>query len=187
MKAICTPTRDQLYAGFTYDLVNLIKVSPETIFTITQGTLLANLRELLAKTCVENNITHLLFIDSDMRFPPDTMERLVKRDCDIIGANCKQRTQDEWTARKDGKFIDSFGKKGIEEVDTLGFGVTLIKTSVFKKMAEPWFSTPWDGTKHVGEDVYFCTMARIAGFKIMVDHDLSKEIKHAGLVEFGIK
>jgi hypothetical protein len=130
--------------------------------------------------------SHVLFIDSDMRFPSDTLERLLKHDVDIVGANCVQRTQKQFTARKNGEFVSSIGKTGIEEVDTLGFGVTLIKAEVFEKMEEPWFHTPFDGNKHVGEDVYFSTMAGKNGYKIYIDHDLSQHIKHAGLVEFGM-
>ena len=36
-----------------------------------------------------------------------------------------------------------------------------------------------------GEDVYFCTMARVHGFEVWVDHDLSKEVTHIGQFEYG--
>lgn len=186
MIAICTPTRDTVNAGFAYDLISLLRRTSEAIWTVSQGTLLCNLRGLLVKTALSNGASHILFIDSDMRFPDDTLNQLLLRDKDIIAANCKQRTQNEWTARKDETFISSQNKTGVEIVDTVGMGVTLITRKVFETIPEPWFATPWDGTKHVGEDIYFCEMARRAGFTINIDHDLSQQVRHAGLVEFGI-
>lgn len=186
MVAVCTPTRDTLLAGFTFDLVELVKYTPEASFYLAQGSILPNLRALLARTAMQNNATHVLFIDSDMRFPKDTVERLAKHNKPVIGANCSQRTQVQTTARKNDEFVNSKGQRGIEEVESVGMGVTLINMSVFRQLKEPWFSMPWDGKKHVGEDVFFCKFAREHGFQIFIDHDLSHDVKHAGLIEFGI-
>jgi len=183
MIAVCTPTRDTIQGSTTFDLVNLCRVSKEAIFTVSFGSLLSNVRLLLAKTAMDNKCSHVLFIDSDMRFPQDSLKRLLSRRQDIIGANCKQRTQDAWTARRKGEFVSSATKEGIEEVDILGFGVTLISAKVFHSLEQPWFGNPFDGTKLLGEDVYFCTKAKEAGYKIYADHDLSHEVKHIGAVE----
>lgn len=188
MILIATPTKDMVNAGFAYDLANLISWTPSAVFSIAQGSILPNVRELLANTAIQNKATHIMFIDSDMRFPADIVKNLMKRNLDIVGANCKQRTRDEWTARKDGEFIGSQDEKGVEEIDTIGMGATLIRIGVFEKMVEPYFSMPWDDKekKHVGEDVYFCMKAKEAGFKIFIDHDVSQKVKHAALIEFGL-
>jgi hypothetical protein len=75
---------------------------------------------------------------------------------------------------------------GIEEVGSIGMGVMLIKRKVFEALTEPWFETPWRNDKrgYVGEDVFFCRKAQAAGFKIYIDHDVSKEIGHIGTFEF---
>ena len=36
----------------------------------------------------------------------------------------------------------------------------------------------------VGEDVYFCKLARERGFDVFVDHDLSKDCGHVGMLEY---
>lgn len=188
MHLVATPARMTVNAGFCADLTELLKSSQSANFAIFEGSILQNLRGQAAKLAIKCGASHLLFIDSDMRFPHDTLKRLLSHNVYIIGANCKQRTRDEWTARKDGQFISSVGKQGIEEVDTIGMGVTLIRTDAFRSLPEPWFSTPFDGKleKHVGEDVYFCELARDAGISIFIDHDLSQHVRHAGLVEFGV-
>lgn len=182
MIVIATPSRDKVEATFTYDLVQLIQNTKDVVFAVSLGTYLQNLRTSLVKQAVLSGATHILFIDSDMRFPNDTVERLLKHNKDIVGANCRQRTQNEWTARKDDKFISSDNKTGLEEVDTLGFGVTLIKLDVFGE--QPWFAMPFHEEKFIGEDVFFSHYAKEKGFKIWIDHDLSQEIKHTGIKEF---
>ncbi len=186
MKVIATPARDTVLAGFAYDLAQLIRHSSDAIFATAQGSILSNLRSTLAQTSLDNGASHILFIDSDMRFPPDTLERLLIHDKPIIGANCRQRNSPKFTARKNDDFISSSGKTGIEQVDSIGFGVTLIVAEVFHRMRKPWFSMPWDGTKHCGEDIYFCKRAQEMGLSVYIDHDLSQQVKHSGLVEFGI-
>ena len=190
MIAICTPTRESVLAGFVYDLVNLTRAYPDSIFTISTGTYLSNLRTLLARTAVDNGVSHVLFIDSDMKFPPDTIKRLLEDDKDIVGANCASRTYQAVTARLGGEYVDSWGPgHKLREVDSIGFGVTMIKAEVFKQLDEPWFAMPWvmDEKKHVGEDIFFCKMAQNAGFHVWVDNELSKEVKHVGLYEYEVK
>ena len=188
MIGIFTPTKDFVTAGFNFDLAQLIRYDVNTVYVLTQGTYLGNLRNGAAETALKHGLSHVLFIDSDMRFPPDTAMRLANRKAAIIGANCKQRSRNITTAVRNGEFIPSEGRTGLELVDTLGMGVTMIDVNVFNKIPKPWFHTPWDASsnKQVGEDVYFCTEARKKGFLTFVDHDLSKEVRHSGMVEFAI-
>jgi hypothetical protein len=168
--------------SFAFDLVQLVKNSPETFFVVSQGTLLPNQRTELVRQSIAAHASHILFIDSDMRFPADGLDRLLANGQDIIGANCKHRQADKWTAGV-ATLKDS---KGIEQVEQIGFGFTLIRVEVFIKMPQPWFATPYDGQKFVGEDIFFCAKAEDAGHEIYIDHDLSKEIQHTGNKDFGV-
>lgn len=179
MICIATPTRDVVQGGFAFDLVNLVKHSTDTFFVVSRGTLLPNQRTQLVKSALQGHASHILFIDSDMRFPEDTLEQLLADGKDIVGANCKHRQANKWTGG-----VTSKGKKGMQEVTQLGFGVTLIRTEVFIKMPEPWFATPYDGEKFVGEDVFFCYKAKEAGYKVWIDHDLSQNVKHTGSKDY---
>jgi len=51
----------------------------------TQGYTIAENRTVIAVGALRNKSDYLLFIDDDMTFPPDTLDRLIKRDKDIIG------------------------------------------------------------------------------------------------------
>ncbi len=178
MIAICTPARDTIQAGTAFDLIQLIKYSPDTLFTISQGTLLPNQSTELVRRSIEAHVSHVLFIDSDMRFPPNTLEILLSHQKMIIGANCKHRQANKWTAN-----ISSKDKQGIVEVKSLGFGVTLIRTDIFFRIAQPWFGTPFDGDKFIGEDIFFCHKLKDIGIPIFIDHDLSQRVKHIGSIE----
>ena len=196
--AVCTPARDMVHTMYSYDLVNM--VSYHTINTndavslkISQGTLIANQRAELSLDAMAEGCTHILFIDSDMRFPQDMIERLLKHDLDIVATNCARRrmptgpTAQLYKENGERELVWTMPEStGLQEVGSVGMGVMMIKREVFEALAEPWFETPWrmDKRGYIGEDVFFCQKAAAAGFKIWIDHDVSKEIGHIGTFEF---
>jgi hypothetical protein len=185
---IATPTRDSVTAGTTGDLIRLCRRHPDARWIAALGIYIAHLRESSASAAVQAGASHVLFIDSDMRVPEDTIDRLVAHDCDIVGANYVQRTMpDWWVSRLCGSTVSSLGKRGLERVDSTGFGVMLIRTDVFRRLPQPWFSTPFDGKTYLGEDVAFCQQATAAGLSVMIDHDLSQHVRHTGAIEYGVE
>jgi hypothetical protein len=196
--AVCTPARDMVHTMFTYDLVNMVanhtlNTNDAISLKISQGTLIANQRAELCLDAMREKCTHVLFIDSDMRFPHDMIERLLQHDLDIVATNCARRrmptgpTAQIYKDNGERELVYTMPEStGLQEVGSVGMGVMLIKANVFAKLAEPWFETPWrhDKRGYIGEDVFFCKKARDAGFKIWIDHDVSKEIGHIGMFEF---
>lgn len=187
--AIVTPSRDLVHAAYTYDLAELLRRDPTVRYGMSWGSMLGNLRHAMVKGALSNGATHVLMIDSDMRFPPDTLERLLAHDVDIVGANYVARGGQENTARySDGSYVPSTDRTGLEPVHVVGCGVVLIAARVFRALDPPWFPTPWDeeSEQHVSEDVWFCAQARKAGFQPYVDHDLSRQVKHVFWDEHGL-
>jgi len=196
--AVATPARDMVHTMFTYDLVNMVanhtlNTNDAISLKISQGTLIANQRAELCLDAMREKCTHVLFIDSDMRFPHDMIERLLQHDLDIVATNCARRrmptgpTAQIYKENGERELVYTMPEStGLQEVGSVGMGVMLIKANVFAKLAEPWFETPWrhDKRGYIGEDVFFCKKAREAGFKIWIDHDVSKEIGHIGMFEF---
>jgi hypothetical protein len=187
-----------VHTMFTYDLVNMVanhtlNTNDAISLKISQGTLIANQRAELCLDAMREKCTHVLFIDSDMRFPHDMIERLLQHDLDIVATNCARRrmptgpTAQIYKENGERELVYTMPEStGLQEVGSVGMGVMLIKANVFAKLAEPWFETPWrhDKRGYIGEDVFFCKKARDAGFKIWIDHDVSKEIGHIGMFEF---
>jgi hypothetical protein len=117
---------------------------------------------------------------------------LLKHDQPIVAANCARRRMPTGPTAQN---YDAEGKRqavytmpestGLEEVGSIGTGIMLIKREVFEGMSEPWFDMPWQTSRgYMGEDVFFCKKAQELGYKIYIDHDVSKEIGHIGTFEF---
>ena len=192
--AVCMPAMDFIHTSLLTDMIRLMHHSMSTCAgfhpIVVRDTILQRSRTVLANAALENErVSHVLFVDTDMHFPPDVAERLIKHDKDIIGVNYRHRRPGvDSTARGlDDQWVDSGSREGIEQVLHTGTGMLLVKRQVFEKLPKPWFETTYR-EKHddwMGEDVFFCTMARVHGFDIWVDHDLSKEVTHIGQFEYG--
>jgi len=197
--AICLPCRDQVNTGFAYDLAVLTANWSAThipeggklyVFT-SMGTLIANQRQELVLEAMQAGCSHILFLDTDMRFPKDTLDRLMAHDEPIVAANYATRRMPVKTVA----FSSDQGwdcvyttpeSEGLEEVHSVGMGVMLIKREVFEKMELPWFHLGYSMKTHSfsGEDIFFCRSARKHGFKVLIDHGLSKQVKHIGSFEY---
>jgi len=199
--AICVPCRDTVMTGFAFDLAKLCAYEGVTrcaeggslLIYQVPGTLIFNQRERLAEEALKDGADAILWVDSDMRFPKDALRILLSRELPIVGVNATTRrfpiqatALDVCPETKDLVKVDSKGKEGLEQVMGVGFGMVLIRKEVFEKVEKPWFwfdKTAKGGT--IGEDIYFCAKAYDAGFDTIVDHDLSKHIRHIGTYEYG--
>lgn len=197
--AICVPCRDSVMSGFCFDLAKLVgyhsrNTKDEIQIYQMPGTLIFHQREKLAKEALEGGADAILWIDSDMRFPSDTLERLLSHNVSICGVNATTRREPIMPTALDLEMVDgnpvfqkveTRGKEYVEEVSAVGFGVTLTRREVFEKMPQPWFDILWtDAGGIIGEDVHFCIKAQDFGIKTYVDHVLSPYIKHIGTKEY---
>ena len=196
--AVCTPARDMVHTNYTYCMVNMVayhtlNTTDAVSLKILLGTLIQNQRADLCLDAMREGCSHILFIDSDMTFPQDMIGRLLAHDVDIVAANCARRRMPTGPTAQN---YDENGKRqpvytmpesiGLEEIGSVGTGIMLIKREVFQGMNEPGFDMPWeyDNRGYMGEDVFFCKKAQELGFKVYIDHDVSKEIGHIGTFEF---
>ena len=157
-----------------------------------RGSLIAYQRENLAEQALESEATHFLWLDSDMRFPPNLSHLLFKHDLPIVACNYVKRKIPAMPNSKDlnGKLIaTNRDSRGLVEAISAGFGVVLMKREVFEKVPKPWFDQVWfekDGKlEMMGEDVFFFQKARkVAGIPLYVDHSASQKISHIGTFEY---
>lgn len=197
---ICVPTRDLWKCEFGQSVCNMVgrchidhtrPLQDFRVYTnvsIASGSGIAELRNILVNKAIKyEETTHILFVDDDQMFPADSIHQLAKHDLPIVAANIVRK---ESNPRTNSKKIDSPdciftlpNSTGLEEVESVGTGMMLIKREVFEALKEPYFF--YDVEKNVGEDVNFCRKARDAGFKIYIDHDLSKDVKHVGHFYWG--
>lgn len=196
--SICVPARETVNTGFSYDLAMLTarfygSAKEGTAFNLNfiNGTLIADQRTKLIEMSLKQGATHILFLDSDMRFPSNLVGKLARHDKDIIACNyATRRLPVKTVAFKDFStlsYIYSIDKTGLEECDAVGMGAMLIKADVFKKLAYPWFQIHYlpNARMWAGEDMFFCQLAKAGGYQIWIDHDTSKDVRHIGSFEFG--
>ena len=157
------------------------------ILIAENGYTIAENRNYIAVQALNNNSDYLLFIDDDMTFPPDLLDKLIASQKDIIGVAYHSRGSSAKIkvvpgdimsiAEVDkGKYINLETEtdpkyKYVFECYATGTGIILIKCDVFKKIPQPWFEFTYfeNGKCKEGEDWNFCLKAKEAGFKIWTD------------------
>lgn len=169
---IGVPCSDTIKSRTAFSLLNLDKGDFETRFVFQMGCDIAHNRNKLAMMAIEEDFTHVLFVDSDMVFNPDMLIKLLKHDKDIIAVPYNKRRLPRESVVSPLETKD-FGKnipQGLFEVAAAGTGLMLIKTEVFHALNYPFFDFSYrDVMTRIGEDVHFCEMARKEGFSIWVD------------------
>ena len=131
----------------------------------------------------------ILFLDSDMTPPPETIPRLLATGHDIVSAVCVKRkppyhpcvgTYDaDGTSRP---LSDFGGPQAVQEVDWAGTACLLVRRRVLEALSPPWFEADVDGT---GSDTDFCAKARAGGFKIYCDTRVW--VGHVGTVSIDLE
>lgn len=187
------PTRDTVPASFALDLAQLYAFTrehgPWTSVTMgfMQSTYVHVGREAVLAGALERQATHVLWLDTDMAFPPDTAIRLAQHNRPIVACNCVMRDPRLlFTAKRDGQRIETRPESsGLESVDVVGPAVMLMRTDVVAALERPWFVHGRNAAgEDIGEDVMFCRKLKAIGQDIYIDHDLSKEIGHIGQYAF---
>ncbi|MFM0151438.1 hypothetical protein [Paraburkholderia sediminicola] len=193
--AICVPSNDMVHADFAMCLAALAFSAKVPIAILNaKGSLVVTNRNTLVDEAARLDCEWLLFLDSDLLFPRDTIARLLAHGKDIVGATyCKRVPPYEVLGRTiDGGRLEA--ASGLVEVSGLPTGCLLVRRSVFEHLSRPYFRTPAhedgevDGMPaHIeGEDYYFCRVAREAGFSVWLDVDLTMQTGHIGQHVFAI-
>lgn len=167
MITVGIPTNRQLRTSTVLSLLQL-KTRRKLQYVIeTEGFTVEDNRNKIAEQAL--NSTHLLFIDDDMVFEPDLLDRLVALKKDIVGVNSKNR-QGGQTVILEGIRSRPVPHKPFA-ADVVGTGIMLINTKVLKQLPKPWFKMERekDGKVKTGEDAYFCLQAKKAGFEVWCD------------------
>lgn len=193
--SILVPTRDMVHSHFTFSLINLVKTMTElgidTYTFFDSSTILLNQRERLIEKAREINSDYVLWLDSDMMFPSTVAVRLLEHNKDIVACNYMRRSLPLKTvAYTDVYDWDSWvpmsPQDELVEVQGIGMGCMLMKTSVFDQLEKPYFEFRYkeDTQDWYGEDFVLLHKLRNNNYKIYVDTILSMDIKHVGTYAF---
>jgi len=137
----------QVPASMVSSLLQLRKPCP-CAFMIVERQMIDTARNGIVMEALKNGVTHLLMIDDDNPIPPDTLEKLLEDDKDIVIAPILSRNpnakgvhdlcafySEEVEGIKLYKHIEQFRDDGyLHKIDGGGTGCMLIKIEVLAKL-----------------------------------------------------
>jgi hypothetical protein len=198
---ICVPVLGDVKSGSSFSMTQAAlffaqaksDVAKYIDIQMVKSSNLVENRHILVSRALAFGATHMLFWDADIKAPADCIIRLVNHHLPIVAVNyAKKEPEARPTAYLDtdtytGPCWTQKQHTGLQAVTSCGFGLMLIETQVFEKLSPPFFEMKQfgqHGLKTETEDVYFCHKAIDAGFDVVIDHDLSKEVAHLGDWEY---
>lgn len=151
-------------------------------------------REACMRDAIQANADFLVFIDTDMVFPPDAVDRLLAHGKDVIGANYYEKRLPLVSTVKlfgtdgemadDGKFVQQEMPPEPFRCAGLGAGLMAIRVSrVAALMAAPYFAFADRKGQRMGEELSFCERARHAGLEVWCDPTIP--VLHVGEFPYG--
>lgn len=192
---IAIPSMETVPMAFCMSLAKLRRAG-NTIIGNIQGSLVYSARNDLARKAIELEADQVLWLDSDMTFHPDLLERMTqiseKNNIDFLTAVCYRR---KWPYSPclfdrldyDGKKVSFTQIMSTPEdrikVGGCGMAVCLMKTDVIMSVSAKFQGRMFDPILGMGEDVSFCWRARECGYEIWADP--SFEIGHVGSMIVG--
>ena len=161
-----------------------------------KGSLLPNSRLEALNMAKKVKATHLLYLDTDHTFPPDLIHQLLMPNKDVIAANCVTKSiPSNTTARlynaEDPRgtivYSDEGAEPNLQQVWRVGTGVMMLSKKAFGQLNHDCFAVEYkaDRDSYQGEDWTLCERLEKAGVPIYVDHALSRQIGHLGILDYG--
>lgn len=172
-----------IMASSTAHAISCAIIGDDTIkdFLIYKGCDIVSARTWLVREALKTDATHLLFVDSDVRFGHDAIKRLVAHNKDIVGVEYNKR---KFPLEKVTQPLTEASETELYQGKVLGTGLMLINLGIFrnanKPMQEPWFNFGRDsqGRLVLGEDAWFVNTARDAGYESWIDPTI--KVAHLG-------
>lgn len=143
----------------------------------SEGYTIAENRTYTAVKAVNNGSDYLFFVDDDMTFEPDYLDKLIAHDKDIVGGAYPSRMENSprlvYRSMDDVVDVSKTPLTELTKVVAKGTALMLIKIKVFS-MPRPWFHFTYNeqGMCTEGEDWFFCRKAGEHGFETWVDPTL---------------
>lgn len=192
---IAIPCMDTVPVEFMSSMINLRK-NEDTYYAVNIGSLIYDSRNSFVATAINKGYDRVLWLDSDMVFEADLLERLSAdmdaHDLDYVcGLYFKRKLPTSPVIYKAITYRNEPGKPVIAkaeayrdypvcelfEVAGSGFGAVLTKTEMLKTVWER-FGPPFDPIQQLGEDLAFCYRAGQLGLKMWCDSSVI--VGHSG-------
>jgi len=163
---------------------------PDWVYFRANTGSIEEMRNEIVKSAMASACSHLIMMDADQVYPPETIPRLLSHNLPVVGALVHRRWPPFDPIIYKGEInsyvgIEEWEKDSLIEVDATGTGCILYSMEVFENTQKPWFqsrSNIVDSANHpIGEDIGFCSELRKSGYKIFVDTSIT--IGHLSEIE----
>lgn len=188
------PTMGTVPVRFMASLLAM-KRAGDVEFEVTDHSLIYDARNRIAKLAIDEGFDRVLWLDSDMVFSPDLMERLSERldqGREFVSALYFKRKQPpepviyrDCCLREDenGKPVPSavvyrdFPENALFEIAGSGFGAVMTTVQLLKDVYEA-YGLPFSPAGGLGEDLSFCARVSELGQKMWCDSSI--QLGHVG-------
>lgn len=186
------PTMGSVPTNVVRSIISLTKKHPEYTYAFSENSLVYDARNGMADIAITYGFDYLMFIDSDIVFREDAVDKLIEHNADVCtGVYYSRRDDHEPLIFSEIKPRTLFHKAKLtkvkevlpyQQIEACGMGFCLIKTDVLKKIKKR-HKTPFEPIKGMGEDYSFCYKCKKHGIKIYADGDIT--LFHIGKKEYG--
>lgn len=193
---VAIPCMDMMHTRFVGSCLAMRKTG-EVAFSLTESSLIYDARNTLAQKAVSEGFDRVLWLDSDMTFSPDLLERFSERlDTGlefVSGLYFRRREpiapvifKECGSYEKDGNPVP-FAKaytdypEGLFEIAACGFGGVMMTTALINEVGEK-FGLPFSPILGFGEDLSFCCKVARLGKKMYCDSSI--KMGHVGYKTF---
>ena len=188
---IAIPCMDMIATPTVASLVAMKRVDASR-YSFLANSLVYDARNMLMEEALETGADRVLFIDSDMCFKPDLMERLAS-DMDehnidfVTGLYFKRRFPTVPAIYKEVSIVEDKGKTelyedyprdSIFEIEGCGFGSVMVSANLLESLSVAYGKPflPYPGM--LGEDLSFCYRVKKLGAKMYCDSSIT--VGHVG-------
>ena len=192
------PCLEMTHTRFMLNLMGL-KRTADTKISITVASLIYDSRNSMAQKAIEGGYDRLMFLDSDMQFNPDLLERLsadMDSGLDYVSALCFMRMlptkpciyknvtygKNDYGIYHTSDPILDYPKDQLFDVEASGFGAVIMNVSLIEEVAKN-YGMPFSPMMGFGEDISFCWKAKQLGAKLYCDSRI--KVGHLGTYCYG--
>ena len=188
---------DMIPHQFASSLLNLRKTN-DTAYAFQSGSLIYDSRNNFVVNAIEKGYDRILWLDSDMKFEPDTLERLNKHlddGCEFVaGLFFKRRIPTtpviykrldyitDGTVRASVESMTDYPQDQLFRIAGCGFGVVMTTVDLCRRVWDR-FGPPFNPLPNMGEDFSFCW--RVTQLGVPMWCDSSVKCGHIGIYEYG--
>lgn len=160
-----------------YDYFHMLKKPEGTLQLFCHDRSPAHGRNLIIETALENDCTHVLLIDDDMAYRPESLLQLLEHDVDIVSGLYLSRQYPHAPlafdlADEDGSACPMYlmgEKPRLCPIVAAGFGFLLINTRIFQILEKPYVRLGELDCEQWCDDIGFFNRVRKANIQSYVD------------------